>query len=262
MKPIFYLVIPLVIFLVIFFNALFGHLIFASDPLYATSKYSVYVHLLSEWSSDSKNIIFDVTNSWQRQGVDNRDIVFDAESKEYNINDIRRVDGKSYVELEHEFSDCKEEWQPVLYRRIIDSTHHGIEYMLGEELSTDSNISIYPDVDNASYDDAEQQLKIKNGYARFFPTCTLQTHTSYDFSIRIDDADIGFDVYFVPSSNQVEAFYSDDFEHYLESGCYGQNKNSYSGTCNDVQKSAGLLVVLPDELWQSTTKITINMYER
>ena len=26
------------------------------------NKYSVYVHLLPEWNSDSKNLIFDVTN--------------------------------------------------------------------------------------------------------------------------------------------------------------------------------------------------------
>ena len=262
MKAIFYLIIPVAIFSVIFVNALFGHLIFASDSSPTIAKYSVYVHLLSDWSSDSKNIIFDVTNSWHRQGGGHQDLVFDAKSKEYNINRLQEIHGKSYVELKHEFSNCKEEWQPVLYRKVVDSMHHGIEYVMGDQLSTNPDISVYPDADNANYDNRLQQSKIKDGHVQFFPACTSQNYTSYDYSVRTDNKDVGFDVYFVPSSAQIEAFFGPDFEHYLESGCYGQNKQSYSGTCSNVQQGAGLLVILPDELRQSTTKVTVNMYEK
>lgn len=262
MRTLFYIIIPIAIFSVIFANALFGHLIFASDSSQTTVKYSVYVHLLSDWNSDSKNIIFDVTNSWHSPGGHDRDLVFDAESKEYNANRLQEIQGRPYVELKHEFSDCKEEWQPVLYRKAADALHHGIEYILGAQLSADPAVSVYPDIGNANYDILEQQSKIKAGYAQFFPACTSQNHTSYDYSIRTDNKDIGFDVYFVPSSAQADAFSSEDFEYYLEPGCYGQNKQSYSGTCSSIQKNGGLLVILPDELRQSTTKVTVNMYEK
>ena len=262
MRTLFYIIIPVAIFSIVFVNAFFGHLIFPSDSFQTTTKYSVYVHLLSDWNSDSKNIIFDVTNSWHHQGGDSLDVVFDAESKEYNANRLQEIHGKSYVVLRHAFSDCREEWQPVLYRRASDAIHHGVEYTLGSQLSANPDISVYPDIGNANYDNLAQQLKIKNGYAQFFPACTSRNQTSYDYSIRTDNKDIGFDVYFVPSQTQIEAFPSADFEYYLEPGCHGQNKQSYSGTCGNIQKNGGLLVILPDELRRPTTKVTVNMYEK
>ena len=66
MKKILYIIIPILAFSLIFVNAFFGHLIFASETHEVVNKYSVYVHLLSEWQSDSKNIIFDVTNAWHK----------------------------------------------------------------------------------------------------------------------------------------------------------------------------------------------------
>lgn len=262
MRTSFYIIIPIAIFSIVFVNALFGHLIFTSDDSQTTTKYSVYVHLLSDWRSDSKNIIFDVTNSWHHPGSGDQDLVFDAESKKYNTNSIQEVRGKQYVELKHEFSDCTEEWQPVLYRKAVDAAHYGIEYVLGSQLSENPDILIYPDVDNVNYDNPAQQSKIKNGHAQFFPACTSKDHTSYDYSIRTNNKDIGFDVYFVPSPKQAETFSGEDFEYYLEPGCHGQNKQSYSGTCDNIQKNGGLLVILPDELRQSTTKVTVNMYEK
>ncbi len=85
MKPIYYGIIIAITFSVLLTNAFFGHLLFASETQQVIHKYSVYVHLLSEWDSGSKNIIFDVTNSWYNSEKDNNtNHVFNAESKEYN----------------------------------------------------------------------------------------------------------------------------------------------------------------------------------
>lgn len=263
MKKILYGIIPIIAFSIIFVNAFFGHMIFASETQEVTHKYSVYVHLLSEWQSDSKNIIFDVTNSWYKSDIEpNVNHVFDAESKEYNTNQLREINSKSFVELKHEFSDCRENWQPMLYRTTVDIVRHEIEYVQGQQLSTDPSFSVYPDIENKNYDNSEQQLKIKNGYVQFFPICTSQDITSYDYSVKTDNKDLGFDVYFVPSSIQRENFVNSNFNYYTESGCYGKNKQSYSGTCKNIQKDSGLLVVLPDELKPWTTKVTVNLYEQ
>ncbi len=262
MKPIFYIILPVIAFSIIFVNAFFGHLIFASESNQVVNKYTVYVHLLSEWDSDSKNIIFDVTNSWYKSNKENNvNHIFNAEFKEYNTNQLQKINDKLYVELKHEFSDCQEEWQPMLYRKAVDTIRHEIEYVQGQQLSSDPSVSIYPNIENKNYDNSEQQSKIKNGYAQFFPICTSKEITSYDYSIKTDNKDLGFDVYFVSSSIQRENFGNSEFNSYTESGCYGQNKQSYSGTCKNIQKDSGLLVIFPDELKPWTTNVTINLYE-
>ena len=263
MNKILYVVIPIFVFSIIFVNAFYGHLIFASETQEVINKYSVYVHLLSEWQSDSKNIIFDVTNSWHKSDkISNVNHVFDAKSKEYNTNQLQEINGKSYVELKHEFSDCQEEWQPMLYRKAVDTVRHEIEYVQGQQLSTDPSVSIYPNIENKNYDNLEQQSQIKNGYVQFFPICTSKDTTSYDYSVKTDNKNLGFDVYFVSSSVQRENFVKGEFDYYSESGCFGQNKQSYSGTCNNIKKDSGFLVIFPDDLKPWTTKVTINLYEK
>ena len=265
MNKLLYGIIPAAAFVIIFVNAFFGHLIFVSDAEQVSNKYSVYAHLQPEWNSDSKNIIFDVTNSWYKTDSDNdgsSNHTLNAESKAYNANQLQYINEKSYVELKHEFSDCQEEWQPMLYRKAVDSVRHEIEYIQGKQLSSDSDIVIYPDIDNPNYDNVQQQSKIKNGYAQFIPICTSKSLTSYDYSIKMDNTDLGFDVYFVPSSVQQSNLSGMDFDHYGEPGCFGQNKQSFSGTCSNVEKNSGLLVILPDELDPWITKITVNLNER
>ena len=262
MKSIFYIIIPIFAFSIIFVNAFFGHLIFTSETNQVINKYSIYVHLLSEWKSDSKNIIFDVSNSWNKSNKDdNTNYVFDGKSKEYNSNQLQEINNKPYVELKHEFSDCQEEWQPMLYRKAVDTVRHEIEYVQGKQLSKDPNILIYPNIDNSNYDNSEQQLKIKSGIIQFIPICTSKDITSYDYSIKTDNHDLGFDVYFISSSLQQEYLTNSEFSSYPKIGCYGQNKQSFSGTCKNIKKDSGLLIIFPDDLKQLTTKFTINLYE-
>ena len=261
MNKIFYVIIPISAFSIIFLNAFFGHLIFVSDTQQVINKYSVYVHLLSEWNSSSKNIIFEVTNSWYKSDKSHVTTGFNSESKEYNTNQLQKINGKSYVELKHEFSDCQEEWQPMLYRKAVDNMRHEIEYVQGNQLSTNPDVSVYPDIENNNYDNSEQQLKIKKGYVQFFPICTSKDITSYDYSVKTDNKNLGFDVYFVSSSTQRDNFPNSNFDFYNESGCFGQNKQSYSGTCKNIKKDSGLLVVFPDKLIPWTTKVTVNLYE-
>lgn len=259
MKNIFYVIIPAVAFLLILSNALFGHLLFASDTEQVANKYSIYVHLQPEWNSNSKNLIFDVTNSWFK-AESNEKIKTDEST--YNTNQLQYINGKSFVELKHDFSECQDEWLPILYGKAIDTVRHEIEYLQGNQLSTDPEISIYPDVTNSEYDLNSQRQKIKDGYAQFIPICTSNERTSYDYSIKTNNDDIGFDVYFVSSEQRLDDFFNSDFVYYSQPGCFGENKKSFSGTCENLGKDSGLLVVVPDELNPWVTKITVNLYEK
>ena len=264
MKKVLYVALPVVAFLLILTNAFFGHELFAQPTEQVSNKYMTYVHLQPDWESDNKNIIFEVTNSWYKTKEDNANHVFNAKDIQYNENQLRYVNEKSYVELRHGFSDCQEDWQPMLYRQAVDTVRHEIEYMKGSQLSDDPSVSVYLNKDNPTYDLTSQQKKIKNGFAYFIPLCTIKENTSYDYSIRTDNPSIGFDVYFVKSNQEVFDFYDVDqsFDYYDgNSDCFAQNKQSYSGSCDDVSKNSGLVVVIPDELNPWVTKFNVNLYE-
>ena len=246
-------------FVIIFANAFFGHELFASTEQ-VSNKYSVYVHLQPEWNSYPKNIIFEVTNSWFKKNTS------DAEQlsiQNHNMNQLSQLNGKSFVELKHEFSDCEGEWKPIIYRKAIDTVRHEIEYVQGSQLSSDSSISVYPNHKNPNYSNSEQEEKISDSFAQFIPVCSSKDKTSYDFSIKTNNPKIGFDVYFVNSLQERENFFNEkqSFEFYQSKGCFAKNMQSYSGSCENISKNSGLLIIIPDELKPWVTKIIVNLYE-
>ena len=258
MKKYLYVIIPCMVFLIIFVNAFFGHELFVStEQVY--NKYTVYVHLQPDWNSYPKNILFEVTNSWYKKGTH----TLQTQSDNYNSNQLNQLNGKSYVELRHEFSDCEEEWTPIIYRKAVDTIRHEIEYIQGSQLSSDPSISIYPDQDNNNYNKQEQEIKLLDSYAQFIPICSSADNTSYNFSVKTDNPLIGFDTYFVKSLEDRNDFFGEkkSFDFYEEQGCFAKNKQSFSGTCQNISKNSGLLVIVPDELKPWVTKIKVNLYE-
>ena len=246
-------------FVIIFANAFFGHELFASTEQ-VSNKYSVYIHLQPEWNSYPKNIIFEVTNSWFKKNTNDAD---QSPLENYNKNQLNQLNGRSYVELKHEFSDCEGEWKPIIYRKAIDTVRHEIEYIQGSQLSSDSSFSVYPDQENPNYSILEQEKKLPNSFAQFVPICSSKDNTSYDFSIKTDNLKIGFDVYFVNSINEKEDFFKnkESFEFYQDEGCFATNRQSFSGSCDNISKESGLLIIIPDELKPWVTKIIVNLYE-
>ena len=82
---------------------------------------------------------------------------------------------------------------------------------------------------------------------------------SYDYSLMVNHPGIGFDVYFAKPAGSDSAA---EFELYDAPGCGAVNHNSFAGTCHGVEPGSGLLVVLPDALEQSLTRVRISMHER
>jgi len=261
MKNIYYGILPAIAFLLILTNAFYGHTIFASASEQVTDKYAVYVHLEPDWNIYQKNILFEITNLWYK--TDSIETTFEKNVANHNYNELKYLGDKSYVELKHGFSNCQDEWQPMLYRKAVDTVRHEIEFFQGKQLSSDPEVSVYPEIENESYDGVEQQLKIKDGFSQFIPICTSKERTSYDYSIKIDSDDLGFDVYFVSSIDERNDFHDsgDNFDFYTADGCYSKNKKSYSGTCDNVGKNSGLLIVIPDELDKPLTKVFVTLKE-
>ena len=265
MKSKFYIIIPIVAFVVIFLNAFFGHLIFSSSTDETINKYSIYVHLQPEWNSHPGNILFDVTTTWKHPNANMHSSDYDTslEPEEHNFNQLEFLGEKSFIELQHEFSNCESNWQPILYRYAIDTFRNRIEYFQGNELNGDPYSSSFPIKKNLNYDINSQDEKIRDGYVQFIPICTDKVTTSYEFSLKINDKKHGFDVYFVPSKESLNEFVNGgNFSHYFRDSCFGQNYQSFNGHCNNVGKDSGLMIAIPDEMNLSLTKVVVSLIEK
>ena len=249
---------------------LFGHLLFDSPYDQDINKYSIYVHLKPEWQSYPGNIFYEITNVWSNPDPKTNSNAFNYDPSvetslvtDHNYNQLQDQNQKSFVELKHEFSNCESSWKPILYRYAIDTIRNNLEYMQGNQLNNDPYVQIFPEIPNENYDSEKQKELVKQGFVQFIPIRTAKNSTSYDYSISINDENTAFDAYFVPSENQLENYLKNDsFTFYSQGDCYTTNKHSFSGTCNDVDPKAGLLIVIPDNLKLSITKVKINMHER
>ncbi|HET9008558.1 MAG TPA: hypothetical protein VFN17_00330 [Nitrosarchaeum sp.] len=269
MKNKLYFLIPLIAIVLILSNALFGHLIFGSPYGQDINKYSIYIHLQPEWKSHPGNIIYDITNVWSNPNQKSNMKIFDYAFSDapmfvdYNSNQLQYQKQKSFVELKHEFSNCESSWKPPLYRYAIDSVRSSIELLQGTQLNNDPYVSIYPNIPNEKYDSEKQKEIVKQGYVQFIPICTSKNSTSYEFAVSINDKNTAFDVYFVPSDIELRNYLEENsFTFYTQEGCSAINHNSFSGICNEVGKNSGILIVIPDNLKQSLTKVKITLHEK
>ena len=55
---------------------------------------------------------------------------------------------------------------------------------------------------------------------------------------------------------------SQNFDFYVDNGCFGKNYQSFSGTCTNIDKESGLLIIIPDNLNRSLIKIEVNLHEK
>ena len=259
MKRSLYFIIPVVAFVLILSNEFFGHLLFDTPYDQDINKYSIYVHFQQEWNSYPGNILFEITNVWSNYNSEKQEYSVDPSDISalsiYNSNQLQYQDGKSFVELKHEFSNCESSWKPMLYRYAIDILRNKIELIQGTELNDDPYVSILPEIP------IEKRIT-STSYVQFIPICTSKEITSYEYSISIDDKNAWFDVYFVPSKEQLDNYLnSDSFYYYPPDGCFANSYQSFSGVCDDVGKNSGLLIVIPDTLDKSLTNVKISLHE-
>ena len=259
MKKIF-LILPIAAFLLVLLNGLFGHSLFTSSYDQDINKYSIYVHFQDDWNSYPANILFDVTNVWSNSNMNDHTYSTDFSNvssfDNYNSNNFQYQNNRGYVELKHQFNDCNSSWKPMLYRYAIDVVRNQIELIQGNELNNDPYVPIFPDVKS-------KNIHTTEFYVQFIPICTDKTITSYEYSISIDDKTSWLDVYFVDSRKQFENYIiSEKFDFYTNDGCFGKNYHSFSGICEDIDQESGLLIMIPDNLNRSLTKIKVNLHEK
>ncbi len=226
------------------------------------NKYYNYVHFQPEWDSYPRNILFDVTTQWIR---DEYDLSKSGHEKlqqggaQQRVNQLQYLEGKGYLEVKYDYIDCSYQW--IHYARYgTDMVVSQLDYMSGKQTEP-NNFTSFSKVSGPDRGDS-LELNINGGYSQFIPICTSKDEASFDYGVRVDDKDMYFDVYFVPSVQERHNFHynSTAFTHYKDEECFGKNYQSYSGTCS-VDKDGGLLIVVPDELKRSLTRVTVKLKE-
>jgi len=219
-----------------------------------TNEYATYVHFQPEWKSYPLNIIVDVSTTWEREVIPGEEEQSDISKHgaKQRQNGLQYINNKPVVAVQYDYRDCESQWFHYA-KTSLDFIGYQLE-LFGENRS----------IPNTVYSDESQKQKLQNGFAQFIPICTSKDSANYKYTISVNDKNIGFDVYFVPSEiQQLNYFlYPENFEYYTEEGCYAHNYQKFSGTCKDVDKNGGLLIVIPDELSRPMTKISVELTEK
>ena len=227
------------------------------------NKYSNYVHLQPEWNSYPRNILFDVTTQWAKEhntaNMQEQKQNQPHQGAHERTNQLQYLEGKPYLEVKYDYIDCSYQW--IHYaRQGTDMFASYMDYITGKQKESD-NFTTFTKIQNDDKRDSSK-LDSSNVYSQFIPICTSKENTSFDYGVRIDDDNLSFDVYFVPSIEERHNYHynQEGFTFYDEKGCFGENYQSFSGTCN-VNENAGLLIVIPDEINRSLAKVTVKLKE-
>ena len=222
------------------------------------NKYANYIHFQPEWNSYPKNLIFEITNVWNKTSTDYNEI-----EKQYqrgaktNVNTLQYLEDKPYLEVQYDYIDCNYQW--IHYARSgLDILGSKLDYVTGQQLESDHNSALFSHIPGKIENKGDSNLSY---YSQFIPICTSKEKTVFDYGVRIDDKAVNFDVYFVSSITERFDYHNnkDNFSFYPN--CLGLNYQSFSGTCNNVENNSGLLVIIPDTLNKPLTKISVKLKE-
>ncbi len=218
-----------------------------------TNEYANYVHFQPEWKSYPRNLIVDVTTTWEREVIPGEEQQSDISKHgaKQRQNGLQYINSKPVVAVQYDYRDCESQWF-----HYAKTSLDFLGYQLDMFRENDS-------IPNSAYSDESQKQKLQNGFAQFVPICTSKESTNYKYDVSVNDDTIGFDVYFVPSYVQQWYYflYPANFEYYSDDGCFANNYQKFSGQCNGIDKNGGLLIVIPDELSRPMTKISVKLTE-
>lgn len=235
------------------------------------SSYSIYIDPLPSWATYAGNVMYDSTKMWE--GANPGMKFYKASSpsnanfvvkwvKEFGVEHVGYAYGQQFVEVGLGDSNCNGKWQPYspYYSAFIMA--HEIGHILGHEHNNDPNSLMYPVALNREYAIEEQEFTLTKNYAQFVGLCTVKDMASYEYSVSSIDGKSGFDVYFVPSADELDKWSRDQsFSHYNTNGCFGKGYISYNGACNGVSRQGGLLIIMDDNA-APLAKIKVQLLEK
>ncbi len=246
-----------------------------SNPTPQERHYYVYTAQLPDYATSyASNVIYDATNAWISANPNIKFYKADTEGQaDLDVQWIRDygtvagtlgeyVTGTKLIQVGLGDSNCMGTWQPYSTKTVEHIATHEIGHFLGLGHSTDPNNVMYP-YTPVEYGQVTTQKSLAAGYVSFIPFCTYKDSTSYSYSVTTDDPTYGFKVYVIPSRSEFDGIAQNNlsFNHYSDSGCYGENFKTYSGTCEGISKGSGLLIVLDNRQTTDLTQLTVTQQE-
>ena len=235
--------------------------------------YYVYVEPIPDYATSyASNVIHDATSAWQDanpnlkfSNTDNQD---QADVVIQWIKDYGDVNGRAgetiygkIIQIGLGDSNCLKRWQPYSTNTVTHIAQHELGHFLGFQHSSDPNSIMYPTT-TIQYGMIEIENNVSTNYGWFVPACTQQNVTSFNYKVSTSDPTYGFDVYFVPSKDELDSWgKGQGFQYYSGDGCLGKNYLKFGGTCNGVAKGSGLLILTHDQLTSSLATITVQLEE-
>lgn len=236
-----------------------------------TTSYSIYVEPLPDWAADyAGNVMYSATKAWEDA---NPDIKFYQASspeeadlivqwiRDYGTEYVGEAIGGQVIQVGLGNSYCMGQWNPFSSETVTLIAEHELGHFLGFDHSSDESDIMYPTL-KYRYGAVEVEENLAPNYAWFVSVCTLEEVTSYWYQVEMEEEAYGFDVYFVPSKAEYDQYTAGSaFSYYSDADCYGENYVTYSRTCGGVAQESGLLIIAPDKLTNSLTRIKVQLME-
>jgi hypothetical protein len=245
----------------------------ANQQNYDTTSYAYYVYAyeLPQWANYAVDVVYHSTKAWQDANPGLKFYQADSPEqsnlriqwvKEFGVEHVGYAYGSQFIEVGLGDSNCKGTWQPYSANHVNWIMMHEIGHILGHKHSSDPNSIMYPTAPRPQYDLVEEEFTLAEGYIQFIPFCSSQSTTSFGYSISTDDPTYGFDVYVVPSIDEFNrAVEGKSFNYYSGNGCFGENYLDYGGTCEGIDETSGLLIVVDNRQTNKLTKLAVKQQE-
>ena len=238
---------------------------------YAEKTYNVYVEPLPEFGNFAQNSVPDALYWWEQKRSDIKfKIVSNPESADFTIQWVKdfgtEVIGYAFDDLFIEVglgdSNVDGNWYPYSANYVTDIMKHEIGHILGYDHVNNPQDIMYPVSANIEYGLIELQLDLLSNEAYFMPVLSTKDITTINYQINSQNAEYGFDVYFVPSEADLDKWASDaPFNFYQDENCYAENIFHTSGICN-VEYGSGLLIISNEIESNKRTYFDLKMTEQ
>jgi len=234
--------------------------------------FHVYVEHLPDYAQITSSVIMDAQKDWENSNpqIKFENVQSESEAdvtiswlKEYETTKIGEYDyGNHFIHISLGDNNCLGKWQPFSAEFVKLIAEHEFGHFLGLGHSSDPKDIMYPIVPGHQYGIIEVEKDFEPNYFWFVPTCTSRDTTSFNFQITTSEPTYGFDVYFVPS---IEELYKNSrgekFQYYTGSECFGKNFRSFGGTCDGITKGSGLLIMVSHTLTKSVATFNVKLSE-
>lgn len=231
----------------------------------STKKYSIYVEPVPKEYSDVREEVNNALKFWKETaGVDfnmvntpTADSVIISWKKTLPNNYDGFTTNQKQVDVALGSYGCDDNWRAYDSKSVRDVLIHEIGHVLNLGHATDKNNIMYPMIFSGKFTPIDTTITIDRKDSAFIKTCSFSADPSYKYVVKAKDATKKFDLFFVPSDAEKQAFDNGKkFDYYSDINCIGLSKSIQSGTCRNVIDTGGLLIINSE----NNEKITISVH--